>query len=106
MDTTVDHGGGMLRDRPLTMRRLGEDDLPTLTLREARAGDRYLLCTHGLSDPVDDRTIREALQIADTALCAYGLIERALRRGGTDNVTVVVADVVEVKGEGPDTVVV
>ena len=64
-------------------------------MREARAGDRYLLCSDGLSDPVSHETILEALQIADVAESADRLIELALRGGGPDNVTVVVADVVD-----------
>src|SRR5262249_32630620 len=47
------------------------------------------------SDPVSDETILEALQIADVAESAYRLIDLALRGGGPDNVTVVVADVVD-----------
>ena len=82
--------------RSLIMRALtGHEVEPTLTIREARAGDRYLLCSDGLSDPVSDETILEALQIPDVAEAAYRLIELALRGGGPDNVTVVVADVVD-----------
>jgi PPM family protein phosphatase len=64
-------------------------------MREARAGDRYLLCSDGLSDPVSHETILEALKIPDVAESADRLIELALRGGGPDNVTVVVADVVD-----------
>lgn len=82
--------------RSLIMRALtGHEVEPTLTMREARAGDRYLLCSDGLSDPVSNETIAEALQIPDVAESAYRLIELALRGGGPDNVTVVVADVVD-----------
>jgi protein phosphatase len=82
--------------RSLIMRALtGHEVEPTFTMREARAGDRYLLCSDGLSDPVSDDTILEALQIPDVAESAYRLIELALRGGGPDNVTVVVADVVD-----------
>jgi PPM family protein phosphatase len=82
--------------RSLIMRALtGHEVEPTLTMREARPGDRYLLCSDGLSDPVSDDTILEALQIPDVAESAYRLIELALRGGGPDNVTVVVADVVD-----------
>ncbi|BBX98963.1 protein phosphatase 2C domain-containing protein [Mycobacterium lacus] len=82
--------------RSLIMRALtGHEVEPTLTMREARAGDRYLLCSDGLSDPVSDETIAEALRIPDVAESAYRLIELALRGGGPDNVTVVVADVVD-----------
>ncbi|MBX7449032.1 protein phosphatase 2C domain-containing protein [Mycolicibacterium sp. 3033] len=83
--------------RSLIMRALtGHEVEPTLIMREARAGDRYLLCSDGLSDPVSHDTIAEALQIADVAQSADRLIELALRGGGPDNVTVVVADVVDV----------
>ena len=82
--------------RSLIMRALtGHEVEPTLIMREARAGDRYLLCSDGLSDPVSHDTILEALQIADVAESADRLIELALRGGGPDNVTVVVADVVD-----------
>ncbi|OBA86103.1 serine/threonine protein phosphatase, partial [Mycolicibacterium elephantis] len=82
--------------RSLIMRALtGHEVEPTLIMREARAGDRYLLCSDGLSDPVSQETILEALQIPDVAESADRLIELALRGGGPDNVTVVVADVVD-----------
>jgi protein phosphatase len=82
--------------RSLIMRALtGHEVEPTLTMREVRAGDRYLLCSDGLSDPVSDETILEALKIPDVEDSADRLIELALRGGGPDNVTVVVADVVD-----------
>jgi serine/threonine protein phosphatase PrpC len=82
--------------RSLIMRALtGHEVEPTLIVREARVGDRYLLCSDGLSDPVSHDTILEALQIPDVAESADRLIELALRGGGPDNVTVVVADVVD-----------
>ena len=83
--------------RSLIMRALtGHEVDPTLSMREALAGDRYLLCSDGLSDPVSHETIAEALQIADVNESADRLIELALRGGGPDNVTVVVADVIDV----------
>lgn len=82
--------------RSLIMRALtGHEVEPTLIMREAREGDRYLLCSDGLSDPVSQETILEALKIPDVAGSAERLIELALRGGGPDNVTVVVADVVD-----------
>lgn len=82
--------------RSLIMRALtGHEVEPTLTMREVHAGDRYLLCSDGLSDPVSDETILEALKIPDVVEAADRLIELALRGGGPDNVTVVVADVVD-----------
>lgn len=82
--------------RSLIMRALtGHEVEPTLSMREVRSGDRYLLCSDGLSDPVSDETILEALKIPDVTDSADRLIELALRGGGPDNVTVVVADVVD-----------
>lgn len=55
-------------------------------------GDRVLLCSDGLSDLVDDETIRALLASAPTAEQACrALVDRALAAGGRDNVTVVVA---------------
>ena len=69
---------------------------PTLELREARAGDRYMLCSDGLSDPVSFDTIRDVLRSGTPDDAASSLINLALRGGGPDNITVVVADVVDV----------
>ncbi|MGO3325687.1 protein phosphatase 2C domain-containing protein [Gordonia sp. (in: high G+C Gram-positive bacteria)] len=83
--------------RSLIMRALtGQEVEPTLIMREARAGDRYLLCSDGLSDVVSEETLADTLGgIDDHRECADRLIELALRSGGPDNVTVVVADVVD-----------
>jgi PPM family protein phosphatase len=72
---------------------LGSEVEPDVSIREARAGDRYLLCTDGLSDVVTAETILETLRIPDAQESADRLVELALRGGGPDNVTVIVADV-------------
>ena len=74
----------------------GHEVEPSLTIREARAGDRYLLCSDGLSGMVSKETLEEAIQIPDPQECADRMIELALKGGGTDNVTVIIADVVDV----------
>ncbi|MEP7021757.1 MAG: protein phosphatase 2C domain-containing protein, partial [Pseudonocardiales bacterium] len=82
---------------------LGSEVEPDVSIREARAGDRYLLCTDGLSDVVTAETIRETLRIPNVQECADRLVELALRGGGPDNVTVIVADVVNARaGETND----
>ncbi len=73
----------------------GNEIEPTLTVREARAGDRYLLCSDGLSDVVSDETIANTMREGTNDECADRLIELALRSGGPDNVTVIVADVID-----------
>ncbi|MGI9064363.1 MAG: PP2C family protein-serine/threonine phosphatase [Pseudonocardiaceae bacterium] len=74
----------------------GHDVDPSLTVREARPGDRYLLCSDGLSGPVSHETLADALRIPDPQECSDRLIELALKGGGPDNVTCIVADVVDV----------
>lgn len=66
---------------------------PTLKIIDARPGDRLLLCSDGLSDPVTDATIAEHLRAGSPQQAADQLIALALRSGGPDNITVVVADV-------------
>ncbi|AWB83108.1 PP2C family protein-serine/threonine phosphatase [Corynebacterium liangguodongii] len=68
---------------------------PHLELLEARPGDRYLLCSDGLSDPVTPETIAGALKEGTIEIAAQRLIELALRSGGPDNITVVIGEVVD-----------
>jgi len=64
--------------------------------RPARIGDRYMLCSDGLSDVVDDAVIENVLRdFADPQAAADELVRLALEGGGPDNVTVVVGDVAE-----------
>ncbi|MGY1735976.1 PP2C family protein-serine/threonine phosphatase [Geodermatophilus sp. SYSU D00684] len=87
--------------RSLLLRALnGQDVDPDLSMREARAGDRYLLCSDGLSGVVSEETLAEALKDPDPQSTADRLVELALRSGGPDNITVIVADVVEDSGTG------
>jgi PPM family protein phosphatase len=68
------------------------DRFPVLS-EEARAGDRLLLCSDGLSDVVEHGEIAAALELSSEP-AADRLIELALDAGGQDNISVVVADVV------------
>jgi protein phosphatase len=62
----------------------------------AKVGDRYLLCSDGLSDYVEDEVIAQTLRdVEDRKACAAELVQRTLDNGAPDNVTVIVADVVE-----------
>ena len=69
---------------------------PDLSVIEARAGDRFLLCSDGLSGVVSDDEIREILGDTEPTATVISLVELALSRGAPDNVTVVVAHVLEV----------
>jgi protein phosphatase len=85
--------------RSLLLRALnGQDVEPDLSMRDARAGDRYLLCSDGLSGVVSHETMASAMTDPDPQATADRLIELALRSGGPDNITCIVADVVEDDG--------
>jgi serine/threonine protein phosphatase PrpC len=87
--------------RSLLLRALnGQDVEPDLSMRDARAGDRYLLCSDGLSGVVTFDTIAAAMREPDPQATADRLIELALRSGGPDNITCIVADVIEDDGRG------
>ncbi|MEE6272023.1 PP2C family serine/threonine-protein phosphatase [Georgenia sp. MJ206] len=83
--------------RSVLLRVLGDTDGDVVldeSVREARPGDRWLLCSDGLSGVVSDETIAATLaEVDDPGRCAEDLITLALRGGGPDNVTCVVADV-------------
>jgi protein phosphatase len=72
-----------------------------LSVREARVGDRYLLCSDGLSGLVSDDTIAEVLAAHEPAVAVDRLVELALRAGGPDNITCIIAEVVEVESDPP-----
>ncbi|PRY12142.1 Stp1/IreP family PP2C-type Ser/Thr phosphatase [Kineococcus rhizosphaerae] len=82
-----------------------DDDEADVSVREAKPGDRYLLCSDGLSGVVSHDTIAETLASGlDPDTTCQRLVELALRGGGPDNITCLVADVVELGvGAAPST---
>jgi PPM family protein phosphatase len=67
-----------------------------VSLHDARAGDRYLLCSDGLTAVVCAGTTRDTLSKPGDPEQAVGqLIELANEAGGPDNIASVVADVIE-----------
>jgi hypothetical protein len=109
---TVDHSlvaemvaGGQIAEqeaethpqRHVLTRALGvypDVDVDLLTT-DPEPGDRYLLCSDGLSGEVTDAQIASILRrLADPDDAARELIAEARHHGGNDNITVVVVDVV------------
>lgn len=79
----------------------GEVD-PDLQDREAQVGDRYLLCSDGLSTVVSAETLHHTLTtVEDPEDVVRQLIDLANRGGGPDNITCVVADVIDVGDAQP-----
>lgn len=91
--------------RSVILRVLGDTPGPVAvdeTLREAVPGDRWLLCSDGLSGVVSDETIENVLNHgASPGETCDKLVELALLAGAPDNVTCIIADVVQL-GTAPD----
>jgi PPM family protein phosphatase len=83
--------------RSLLTRALdGRDIDPEYSVRQALPGDRYMICSDGLSGVVSAETIAETMrEYVDPSQCVDRLVQLALRSGGPDNVTVIVADVTD-----------
>ena len=67
-----------------------------LFLHDVRPGDRLLLCSDGLAGTVSDDELRELMSEGDPTGTVIACVDLALTRGAPDNVTVVVADVLDV----------
>jgi protein phosphatase len=84
--------------RNIMTRALGVDpEVPVdLFPLEAGPGDRFLLCSDGLPRELPDDYIGSLLRrLRDPQQAATELVNEAKRRGGNDNITVVVVDVVD-----------
>ena len=84
--------------RSVITRALGSD--PNMYadhfLLNVSAGDRIILCSDGLSSMIYDRDIEDIAVASKTPqLCADNLVDAALDAGGSDNVTVIVVDIVD-----------
>ncbi|HSS67461.1 MAG TPA: protein phosphatase 2C domain-containing protein [Nocardioidaceae bacterium] len=71
------------------------DNDPDLSVHRVEAGDRILLCSDGLSGFVDASQIEQALGVGTCESAAEELLQLALDAASTDNITVVVADIVD-----------
>jgi PPM family protein phosphatase len=84
--------------RSLLLRAIAGDGAsdPDVLLHDAQAGDRYLLCSDGLTTVVSSGVIRDTLSApGDTEQAVGRLIDLANEAGGPHNIACVVADVVE-----------
>ncbi len=82
--------------RHVITRAIGTDDSvePDIWLLTPVPGERFLLCSDGLTGEVTDSDITDVLATqVDPTMAAVRLVEKAIASGGHDNVTVVVVDV-------------
>jgi protein phosphatase len=92
-DDVATHPHRSLLLRALDGRTVAEPDLTPL---DTLPGDRYLLCSDGLSGVVTEQTLYQTLSsVRDPDKAALQLVELAIRGGGPDNITVIVADVLD-----------
>jgi len=97
--------------RSMLLRVLGDidADVPVdISVRETRVGDRWMLCSDGLSGVVSKDTLRKTMmEVEDPADCADALVGLALAAGAPDNVTCIIGDMVDIDaspdGLGPPT---
>jgi protein phosphatase len=86
------------KHKNIITRSLGytEDVEIDVQVRAVRRGDRFLLCSDGLSNLVEPSEMGEALRSLGLQDAAKSLIQRACEKGGDDNITCVLARVDEV----------
>jgi PPM family protein phosphatase len=89
------------RYRNVLWKYLGSPEVgegPEVKVVQIQAGDRFLLCTDGLSGVVSDEQLLDFMaQKENVQECADGLGQLALDSGSRDNISCIVLDVVEVK---------
>jgi serine/threonine protein phosphatase PrpC len=75
-------------------RAVGGDDTLLLDVRrdEVRPGDRFLLCSDGLTRTLPDERIEAWMAQEDVRAAVSGLIADTLEAGAPDNVTVLLVD--------------
>lgn len=93
-------GHSLFEKAPLTQ-YLGmeEENLqlePSISRQEIKIGDRFLLCSDGITDMLSDGEIADILsRDIPVAKTVEILVDRALKKGGRDNITVVLCEIME-----------
>lgn len=83
-------------DRAMLSKALnGGGDSPGVEVRDGQVGDRYLLSSDGLHGVVDIETVKAILASEEPQQAVDRLVERANAAGGPDNISCVVAHLIE-----------
>jgi PPM family protein phosphatase len=78
----------------LTQALRGDGDVtPVLQMYEVKKGDRYLLCSDGLSGVLTEKEIKIGLKKSDKDEAVKFLVDATYVNGAPDNVTVLIADI-------------
>ena len=69
---------------------------PSISRQEIKIGDRFLLCSDGITDMLSDGEIADILsRDIPVSKTVEILVDRALKKGGRDNITVVLCEIME-----------
>ena len=69
---------------------------PSISRQEIKIGNRFLLCSDGITDMLSDGEIADILsRDIPVAKTVEILVDRALKKGGRDNITVVLCEIME-----------
>ncbi|WP_069173961.1 PP2C family protein-serine/threonine phosphatase [Streptomyces griseus] len=68
---------------------------PHVRTEPLTTGERYLVCTDGLTDPVPEHTLDTVLRAHDGGHAAFRLWKSAIDAGGPDNITLALIDVID-----------
>lgn len=71
---------------------------PYLARGEYHRGDRYLICSDGLTDMLSEKEIQNILEHTAPEEAVQALLERALAQGGRDNVSILVCEIERERG--------
>ena len=78
----------------LTQALRGDGDVtPVLQVYEVKKGDRFLLCSDGLSGVLTEKEIKIGLKKSDKDEAVKFLVDATYVNGAPDNVTVLIADI-------------
>ena len=66
--------------------------VPLLQIYKAQEGDRYLLCSDGLSAVLTEKEIKALLKKSDKEVAIKALVDATYIQGAPDNITLVIAD--------------
>ena len=86
----------------LTQALRGDGDVtPVLQMYEVKKGDRYLLCSDGLSGVLTEKEIKIGLKKSDKDEAVKFLVDATYVNGAPDNVTVLIADISDTSTTSP-----
>lgn len=93
--TGLDRAEDVAEEDHVLMRAVGTDHTVQVDVMRVptRPGDKFLLCSDGLTEHLKPREIREILSLADPEAAARACVGTTLDRGAVDNVTVLVVEV-------------